>query len=71
MESKPDDIPTLRIGKVAKFAGCSNGTVLNYERQGLIKPALRNRAGHRMFTPAQAIMVREIWNMRKPAGEVK
>jgi len=71
MEIKRDDTPSLRIGRVAKYAGCSNGTVLNYERQGLIKPPVRNRAGHRMFTAAQAIMVREIWNMRKPAGEVK
>ncbi len=39
----------LKIGEVARLFGLGVGTLHNYERHGLLKPAGRSKAGHRLY----------------------
>ncbi len=38
----------LKIGEVARLFGVGVGTLRNYEQHGLLKPAGRSKAGHRL-----------------------
>ena len=60
-----DEIPQLYVKDVARLAGCCNQTVINFEKRGLIKP-VRDKNNFRRFTEAQAIRVKEIFNIRVP-----
>jgi DNA-binding transcriptional MerR regulator len=65
MENEKKEIPKLYVHDVARCAGCCNQTVINLEKRGFVKP-LRDKNGFRRFTEAQAIRVKEIFNMRTP-----
>jgi len=39
----------FKIGEVMEFSGLSRQTIHNYTMLGLIKPARRTRAGHRLY----------------------
>ena len=43
----------VRIQDAAQTLGVSVSTIRRYERDGLVTPAPRNRAGHRVYTPAE------------------
>jgi DNA-binding transcriptional MerR regulator len=45
---------TYRIGELAKLAGVSPDTIRNYERRGVLPPALRGANAYRRF-PATAL----------------
>jgi DNA-binding transcriptional MerR regulator len=64
MDSTIKEIPSLKVGEVAKFVPCSIGTINNYIKQGFIKEPLRDKNGHRRFTKSQAVRLREIFNIR-------
>jgi DNA-binding transcriptional MerR regulator len=40
----------VRIQDAAQTLGVSVSTIRRYEREGLVTPAPRNRAGHRVYT---------------------
>jgi len=39
----------FKIGEVMEYAGLSRQTIHNYTMLGLIKPARRTKAGHRLY----------------------
>ena len=58
----------LTVDQVAKVAGCHRNTVLKYEREGYITP-LRDNNNFRRYTFQQALKLKEIFEIRRPAGE--
>ena len=42
-------IKLFKIGEVMEYAGLSRQTIHNYTMLGLIKPARRTKAGHRLY----------------------
>lgn len=48
------------IGQVADAAGVATSTLRYYEREGLLKPATRSRAGYRLYDPAACQQLRFI-----------
>ena len=50
----------LKIGEIARLAGVSTRTILNYEEQSLLKPIGRSEAGHRLYGPLQVAQLRFI-----------
>ena len=55
----------LTAEQVARIAGCHRNTVINYERNGYIRP-LRDNNNFRRYTLQDAMKLREILNIRKP-----
>jgi DNA-binding transcriptional MerR regulator len=41
--------PSLRIGEVARFSGCSPETIRHYEKLGLLEAPLRSSNGYRLY----------------------
>ena len=41
---------SLKIGELSKVTGLSRDTLRYYEKEGLIKPSLRNAAGYRLYS---------------------
>jgi DNA-binding transcriptional MerR regulator len=59
MESKGNRL--LKIGEIARLAGVSTRTILNYEQQSLLKPVGRSEgARHRLYGPLQVAQLRFI-----------
>jgi MerR family transcriptional regulator, copper efflux regulator len=46
----PPVMPTLKIGELAKRAGCSVKAVRFYEAKGLLPPPPRSPSGYRLYT---------------------
>jgi len=46
----------LKIGEVAKRAGCTVKTVRFYEARGLLPPPARSAAGYRLYGEGQVIV---------------
>ena len=46
---RPEDEERLTIGKVAEAAGVATTTLRFYEREGLLSPTDRSRAGYRLY----------------------
>ena len=42
-------VKLFKIGEVMEFSGLSRQTIHNYTMLGLIKPARRTKAGHRLY----------------------
>ncbi len=40
----------LKIGEIAQLAGLSVNSIRQYEQRGLLKPAARSEAGHRLYS---------------------
>ena len=57
----------LRIGEVARLSGLDVGTPRNYEQRGLLKPAGRSKAGHRLYGIEEVARLRFI-KRAKPLG---
>lgn len=49
-ESPTDQDRTIRIGALSERTGCKIETIRFYEKAGIIQPAGRSRAGHRIYT---------------------
>ena len=58
----------LTVDQVAKVAGCHRNTVLNYEKEGYITP-LRDHNNHRRYTLQQALKLKKVFEIRRPANE--
>jgi DNA-binding transcriptional MerR regulator len=61
----------IRIQAAAAQLGVSVETIRRYERRGLIPPAVRNRAGQRVFTSHDPEAIRRVIIPRngRDAGE--
>ena len=59
---------SLRVLDLARKAKCSRGTVLNYEKNGIIK-SVRDINGHRRFTLADAEKLKSILSARWPGKQ--
>lgn len=59
-----DDRANLNVATVARFAGCHDNTVRQYEKKGLIK-AYRDFNNFRWFTLQDAVKLKEILNIRR------
>ncbi len=46
---RPENAERLTIGKVAEAAGVATTTLRFYEREGLLSPTDRSRAGYRLY----------------------
>lgn len=60
------DEPIYSTSGMARFAGCSEASVLNYDRAGIIK-ARRTTSGARVWTHAEAEKLREHVQRRRAA----
>jgi DNA-binding transcriptional MerR regulator len=58
----------LNVDQMAKVAGCHRNTVLNYEKEGFITP-VRDHNNHRRYTLEQALKLKKLFEIRRPAGE--
>ena len=57
----------LTVEQVAGIAGCHRNTVLRYERDGYITP-VRDHNNFRRYTLQQALKLKKIFEIRKPAS---
>lgn len=57
----------LTVEQVAKIVGCHRNTVLNYEKEGYIRP-LRDNNNFRRYTLQQALELKKIFEIRRPAS---
>jgi DNA-binding transcriptional MerR regulator len=55
---KRADNQLLKIGDVARLMGVRAQTIRNYEQQGLLKPAGRSKAGHRLYGAYEVAQLR-------------
>ncbi len=61
------NIAKYRIGEVKKFVGCSSLTLINYEKQGLLKtPVTRDANENRRYSKTQMMELRAVWLARNP-----
>lgn len=60
----------LTVDQVAKVAGCHRNTVLKYEREGYISP-MRDNNNFRRYTLQQALELKKIFEIRRPASDRK
>lgn len=51
-EKPPPADALLKIGQIAEQVGVATSTLRFYEREGLVHPATRSRAGYRLYEPA-------------------
>lgn len=58
----------MTTGALAEAAQCQPQTVRLYDRLGLLKPAARDTAGRRLYSPDQVPVLREIIAMRIAGG---
>jgi len=64
----------VTISSIAKTFSLSRSTLLYYDRLGLLKPSERNRAGYRLYAPADIQRLEEICLYRQigiPLREIK
>ena len=57
----------LTVEQVARVVGCHRNTVLNYEKDGYIFP-FRDSNNHRRYTLQQALELKKIFEIRRPAS---
>ena len=53
---------TIRTGSLARMSNVGHQTVLYYEKRGLLEPAGRSTAGHRLYTEEAVRTIRFIKN---------
>ncbi|HWY90091.1 MAG TPA: MerR family transcriptional regulator [Solirubrobacteraceae bacterium] len=63
------DVPSLRIGDVAKLVGTTPRTIRYYEEVGLLPEApSRPSGGHRVYTDAEVERLREVMRLKELLG---
>lgn len=63
------DMPSLRIGDVAKLVGTTPRTIRYYEEVGLLSQApSRPSGGHRVYTNAEVERLREVMRLKELLG---
>ncbi|MQA76502.1 MAG: MerR family transcriptional regulator [Solirubrobacterales bacterium] len=60
-----DETPVLRIGALAKRTGLSVRTLRHYDELGLLEPAERTFAGHRLYSSAEVRRLYRIVALRR------
>ena len=58
----------LKIGEIAQLVSLSVSSIRQYEQRGLLKPAARSEAGHRLYSQEQAVQLQFIKRANLAAG---
>ena len=58
----------LKIGEIAQLVSLSVSSIRQYEQRGLLKPAARSEAGHRLYSQEQAVQLQFIRQANLAAG---
>lgn len=57
-------VPALKIGELAEATGISVRTLHWYEEIGLLRPARRTSAGHRLYSDTELLRLQQILSLR-------
>ena len=62
-EKRP--VKLYKIGELMEFTGLSRQTIHNYTMLGLIKPARRTKAGHRLYAEETFELLEKIGSLKR------